>query len=106
MRAISARDGAGRHVDDLTLTRLYDEHARVLLAYANRLTGGDLQRAEDAVQETLLRAWRHPDAFEEGAGSPRGWLMTVLRHVVVDDIRARLARPHEVTSDVLEISVP
>ncbi|HSS68986.1 MAG TPA: sigma factor, partial [Nocardioidaceae bacterium] len=77
------------HVDDLTLTRLHDDHARVLLAYATRLTGGDVQRAEDAVQEALLRAWRNPDAFEDGAGSPRAWLMTVVHHVVVDDIRAR-----------------
>ena len=39
---------------------LYDEHAGALWRYALRLTG-DAARAEDVVQETLLRAWRHPE---------------------------------------------
>ncbi len=39
---------------------LYDEHAGALWRYALRLTQ-DSARAEDVVQETLLRAWRHPD---------------------------------------------
>jgi RNA polymerase sigma-70 factor, ECF subfamily len=86
-------------VDDLTLTRLYDEHAQVLLAYAMRLTSGDVQRAEDALQETLLRAWRHPDALAPGRGSPRAWLMTVIRNVVIDEIRARKVRPIEVAGE-------
>ena len=34
---------------------LHDEHTRALLAYALRLTGGDHGRAEDAVQETILK---------------------------------------------------
>jgi RNA polymerase sigma-70 factor (ECF subfamily) len=89
----------GPRVDDRTLTRLYDEHAAVLLAYARRLTAGDEQRAEDAVQETLVRAWRHPEAFAEGRGSPRGWLLTVVRNVVIDEVRARQARPTEVAGD-------
>ncbi len=39
---------------------LYDEHAAALWRYAMRLTG-DAARAEDVVQETLLRAWQHPE---------------------------------------------
>ncbi|MEO8888157.1 MAG: sigma factor, partial [Jatrophihabitantaceae bacterium] len=39
---------------------LHDEHAQVLWAYVVRLTGGDRARAQDVVQETLLRAWRNP----------------------------------------------
>jgi RNA polymerase sigma-70 factor (ECF subfamily) len=99
MSTAAARPGRGpARVDDLALTRLYDDHAQVLLAYAIRLTSGDVHRAEDAVQETLVRAWKHPDAFRDGAGSPRAWLMTVLRHVVIDDVRARRARPAEVAT--------
>jgi RNA polymerase sigma-70 factor, ECF subfamily len=102
MTVASSRRGQPT-VDDVTLARLYDDHATVLLAYATRLSSGDVQRAEDAVQETLLRAWRHPEAFEPGRGSPRAWLMTVLRHVVVDDARARKARPREVGGEHLDI---
>ncbi len=81
---------------------LFHEHGRVLLAYARRLTLGDTQRAEDAVQETLVRAWRHSEAFTEGAGPARAWLMTVLRHVVIDEARARRARPDEVGGEAVE----
>src|SRR5262245_12577365 len=95
-------DPAGQS-DALALTRLYDEHASVLLAYATRLTSGDVFRAEDAVQETLIRAWRHPDVWADGTGSPRGWLMTVLRHVVVDQARAKRARPVEVVGERVEL---
>jgi RNA polymerase sigma-70 factor (ECF subfamily) len=102
MAVLARTQSSSAHVDDLTLTRLHDDHARVLLAYATRLTGGDVQRAEDAVQEALLRAWRNPDAFRDGAGSPRAWLMTVVHHVVVDEIRARRARPTEVGSAPLD----
>ncbi len=94
--AAAGRGPQPTRVDDVLVTRLFRDHGRVLLAYAQRLTFGDAQRAEDAVQETLLRAWRHREVFEEGAGSPRAWLMTVLRHVVVDEARARHIRPHEV----------
>ncbi len=87
---------------DALVAQLFHEHGRVLLAYARRLTMGDTQRAEDAVQETLVRAWQHSAAFADGAGSARAWLMTVLRHVVIDDARARNARPREVGGDGIE----
>ena len=48
---------------------LYAEHAGPLLRYAVHLMSGDRQRAEDIVQETLLRAWQHPEAI---AGRPPG----------------------------------
>lgn len=79
-----------------TLIRsLYEEHGRSLLAYATRLTG-DRAAAEDVVQETLLRAWKHADRLVEGKGSVRGWLLTVARNIVTDRARARAVRPAEV----------
>ena len=57
--------------EDAALRVLYEQHAAPLLSYALRLTGGDRGRSEDIVQETLLRAWRHPQA---GApNQPHGW---------------------------------
>lgn len=83
------------HVAPDELRRLHDEHAPALLAYARRLTDGDRLWAEDVVQEALLRAWRHPDAVRPATGSTRGWLLTVTRNIVLDDRRARRARPRE-----------
>ena len=42
---------------------LYRDHAAALWRYAVRLTG-DPARAEDVVQETLLRAWQHPEVTD------------------------------------------
>jgi len=80
---------------------LYAEHAGPLLRYALHLTSGDRQRAEDIVQETLLRAWMHPDAIAERP--PRPWLFAVARNLAVDAYRARKARPHEVGEAALEL---
>jgi RNA polymerase sigma-70 factor (ECF subfamily) len=79
---------------------LYAEHGRSLLAYATRLTG-DRGAAEDVVQETLVRAWKHADDLTEGKGSVRGWLLTVARNIVTDRARARAVRPAEV-ADVVD----
>jgi RNA polymerase sigma-70 factor (ECF subfamily) len=93
--------------DEDLLRVLWAEHGGPLLAYATRLTGGDRQRAEDIVQETLLRAWRHPEALDPDRGSPRPWLCTVARHIAVDAHRSRQARPPEVGSEALSfVAVP
>ncbi|MGI8683315.1 MAG: sigma-70 family RNA polymerase sigma factor [Mycobacteriales bacterium] len=94
-------DSVGARTADEALVRaLYAEHAGPLLSYALRLTG-DRSQAEDVVQETLLRAWRHPEAMESGRGSLRPWLFTVARNLVVDQHRARRARPPEVSAESL-----
>lgn len=85
--------------DERLMRELYAEHAGVLLGYVRRLVGGDTLRAEDVVQETLLRAWQHPEALRRdrpGGASVRAWLLTVAKHLVIDGERARKARPHEV----------
>jgi RNA polymerase sigma-70 factor (ECF subfamily) len=87
--------------DEQLLRELFDEHAPAVLAYALRLTDGDRGRAEDVVQETLLRAWRHPEAMAPDRGSPRPWLFAVARRIAVDAHRRRRARPQEVGDDIL-----
>ncbi|MEI7779324.1 MAG: sigma-70 family RNA polymerase sigma factor [Actinomycetes bacterium] len=84
------------------LQHLHAQFAGPLLGYATRLLGGDRARAEDVVQETLLRAWRHPDVFDGSttAGQMRSWLFTVARNLVVDLQRAAGARPSESPLDV------
>ncbi|AXI77401.1 sigma-70 family RNA polymerase sigma factor [Peterkaempfera bronchialis] len=81
--------------DEALIRSLYEEHGRALLAYAVRLTS-DHAAAEDVVQETLIRAWRHPEVLVNGKGSIRGWLLTVARNIITDRYRAKAARPTEV----------
>ncbi|HEU4674504.1 MAG TPA: sigma-70 family RNA polymerase sigma factor [Motilibacteraceae bacterium] len=87
--------------EDLVRT-LWSLHGSALLGYVTRLVDGDRQRAEDVVQETLLRAWRHPDNVRS-AHEARPWLFTVARHLVVDGVRAARARPREVGDDALAV---
>jgi RNA polymerase sigma-70 factor (ECF subfamily) len=92
--------------DEQVLRLLHDEHAPALWGYAMRLTGGDAGRAQDAVQETLLRAWKHPEVMDSERGSPRPWLFTTLRNVLIDEWRARKVRPEIVTDEVPELASP
>ncbi|MGM1059888.1 sigma-70 family RNA polymerase sigma factor [Saccharothrix sp. Mg75] len=71
------------------------EHRLLLLAHARRLTG-DHHAAEDVVQEAMIRTWRHADQLLDDGGPVRGWLLTVVRNIVLDRARARRVRPVEV----------
>jgi RNA polymerase sigma-70 factor (ECF subfamily) len=73
--------------DAALMRSLYDEHAAALWRYALRLTG-DRARAEDVVQETLLRAWRHPEVADDSERSARAWLFTVARNMIIDERRS------------------
>ena len=78
---------------------LYDEHAAALWRYVVRLTG-DPARAEDVVQETLLRAWRHPEVTYDADRSARAWLFTVARNLIIDERRSARWRNEQGTDDV------
>ncbi|WP_096284847.1 sigma-70 family RNA polymerase sigma factor [Mycobacterium ahvazicum] len=85
------------------MTALYDEHAAVLWRYALRLTG-DAAHAEDVVQETLLRAWQHPEVVGDTERSARAWLFTVARNMIIDDRRS--ARYRNVVGSLDEDGAP
>lgn len=92
---------------------LYDEHAAVLWRYVLRLTG-DAARAEDVVQETLLRAWRHnidgvrasahPEVTADPERSARAWLFTVARNLVIDERRSARFRNETGTPDIDQVA--
>jgi RNA polymerase sigma-70 factor (ECF subfamily) len=69
-----------------------------LYALARRLVGDD---AEDAVQDTLLKAYRGFDRLEHRAAAP-GWLTSILVNTCRDRGRARSRRPDEVELDDVE----
>lgn len=99
----SAGAGNSRRIssDEELVRALYAEHAGPLLRYAVHLMSGDRQRAEDLVQETLLRAWQHPEAIADRPARP--WLFAVARNLAIDSYRARRARPQEVGEATLEM---
>lgn len=82
---------------------LYDQHAAPLLTFVLRLTGGDRQRAEDIVQETLMRAWRNAHKLgAQGQTSIRPWLVTVARRIAIDNHRSERSRPTEMYDQELD----
>src|SRR3954453_5768673 len=81
----------------------YAAHAAELYGFAVRSLA-DPGLAEEAVQETFLRAWRAGERFDPQIGSLRTWLFAILRNVVIDLGRARSARP-TVAEEGIEASV-
>ncbi|MEP9382548.1 sigma-70 family RNA polymerase sigma factor [Nocardioides sp. KR10-350] len=81
--------------DPDVLRELHRDHAAALWSYVVRLTG-DRARAEDVVQETMLRAWRSRLTDGDG-GSARAWLFTVAHNLVVDEARSARSRHEAVT---------
>jgi RNA polymerase sigma-70 factor (ECF subfamily) len=78
------------------IRELYDDHAGALHNYFVKLghSGAD---AEDIVQETMLRAWRHVETIDLDQARP--WLFTVARRVAIDMHRKRAVRPVTVPGD-------
>lgn len=71
---------------------LIEAHRGELLVHCYRLLGS-LQDAEDAVQEAMLRAWRHFHTFTfKGPGSLRNWLYTISTNVCLDILKKRSPR--------------
>jgi len=70
----------------------YRAYGAELFGFAVRSLG-DHGLAEEAVQETFLRAWRAADRFDPSIAPLRTWLYSIMRNVVIDLTRARAVRP-------------
>ncbi len=77
--------------------RRLDDHRAELTGYCHRILGS-ASEAEDAVQETLIRAWRHLDRFE-GRAAIRAWIYRIATNVCFDMINRRQRRPEPIATD-------
>lgn len=96
-----ASGGAGRlsdeelvrraaRIDPAAFAELYDRHSVTAFSLARRMVGAS--RAEDAVQEAFLSAWRGVERYNPGRGAVRPWLMGIVRNRCIDELRRRDVR--------------
>jgi RNA polymerase sigma-70 factor (ECF subfamily) len=88
----------GLLVDEDSLRAAYAAHGAELFRAARRSLRDD-HLAEEAVQETFLRAWLAADRFDLRLGSLRTWLFAILRNIVIDLARAEAVRPLRAVAD-------
>lgn len=84
-----------------TFYKIIWPHAATLLRVAQVLCRNEAD-AEDLVQETLVKAYRHLDQFTQGTDARR-WLMTILRNTRIDRVRTLAARKREVSIEQAEL---
>jgi RNA polymerase sigma-70 factor (ECF subfamily) len=75
-------------------------HLDTLYRVALRLSGNAAD-AEDLVQETVLRAYRSWDRYTPGTNA-KGWLLTILRHLFINEYRRKRRHPETVNVDTIE----
>ena len=84
-----------------SMSELWRVNGPALTRFAVKLTLGDRHRAEDIIQETLVRAWRRPEVVDGRADLIRSWLFTVCRSVSIDMWRAQARHNNYVVEENL-----
>jgi RNA polymerase sigma-70 factor, ECF subfamily len=84
MRAVAAGDR-------LAVASLYDRHAAAVYGMAMSMLR-DPNVAQDVSQETFVRLWTRAQTFDPARGTPLGWLLSVTRHLALDELRAQRRR--------------
>jgi len=86
---------------DAAIRLLYADHARVLRRYVGRFCP-DQASADDIVQETFIRAWRHLPQLSSVDFPVRPWLFRVARNLLIDADRAARSRPSTVPAQAAD----
>jgi len=86
---------------DDAIRQIYSHHAKALHGYVRRFCT-DGTSADDIVQETFIRAWRHLPQLRAGDRPIRPWLFRVARNLLTDADRAARSRPVTVPASLAE----
>lgn len=79
-------DGVANSLEPLA--ELYDEHATRVFSLAARILG-DVDEAEDIVQDVFLQSWQQRNRFDSTRGSPAAWLLMMTRSRAIDRLRVK-----------------
>jgi RNA polymerase sigma-70 factor, ECF subfamily len=92
--------------DVAALDLLYRRYRSLAFGVACKLLR-DRAAAEDVVHDAFLSVWRAASSFQPGRGSPRAWLLRIVRNAAIDSLRAReLARRPGTTFAHLQAHAP
>lgn len=89
---------AFRRRDAGAVREMYREYGHLVYAVAHRALGQH-ELAEEAAQQTFVRAWRAADRFDLDR-DPASWLATIAKHCALDIYRREARRPTRALSEV------
>ncbi|PWS32684.1 RNA polymerase sigma factor [Pedobacter paludis] len=75
--------------------QMIEQHRSMLNAFALKFTG-DIEDANDLIQDTMVKALRFSESFESGTNI-KGWLYTILRNTFINEFRRNAKRQSVVT---------
>ena len=84
--------------DPDALVALYDRYGRLAFGLAYRVLG-DPATAEEVVQDAFMRVWQRAESFDAERGSLRAWLLSIVHHRAIDQVRKRGTHPEDEALD-------